>query len=111
MAVHCNLLFHWDLAVLVGLKRNADVPWFENTHGSLLPCAIIPHCAKHDDMIQYCVRTHHPQSEATDDIGVHLHFLQEDLSARIVSCGVVSNRKNVVCPVLMQIQSQKETAM
>lgn len=29
--LHWNLLFHWDLAVLVGLKRNADISEIENT--------------------------------------------------------------------------------
>lgn len=38
--LHCNLLFHWDLAVLVGMKGNTDVSKIKH---------IVQYCVTHEE--------------------------------------------------------------
>lgn len=45
---------------------------------------------------------------ATRRKDVHSHFLQEDLSARVVSGSIVSKCQNVIGPVLMYVQPETE---
>lgn len=87
---HGNLLFHRDLAVLVGVQGNADVSEIKHTWVN--------------DFAR--VRFSNQRSGIARS-----HFLQEDLSAGVVSGSVVSKCQDVIGPVLVYVQAETQTRM
>lgn len=89
-----DLLLDWDLAVLVGVKRKADVS-VNRIFKNKTKQNRFRRCGTNSKRSPSVVQRHKP--------GGHSHFLQENLSARVVPRGVVGDRQDVIGPVLWRI--------
>lgn len=98
-------------SLLVWRERRMYLRW-KNTRGLMLLCTSLTLCYTFwNEFILCSLSIYELKCDAKRLHAVHSHFVQEDLSARIVPCSIVGNCKNVICPVLRCILiTKKQTA-